>query len=214
MSWLSNLFSKNKTPEFSPEEQALSKRKWDGFDFFSKGKNCYLNRQTSEALSYLDRALEYGFEENFSYDASKLYDLRAGCLQELEYHYDAINDFDKSISLEPNDCNKYFLRSISKGAILDCEGEVADLEKAIQLSKVDNALNREYNDAARIQGHKNGAAGMFEMTLLMAKMNLDSEIKSKEQVENAKTPSDKEFWQKMYNERREMRLSRIKRRSV
>lgn len=135
-------------------------------------------------------------------------------MQELKYHYDAINDFDKSIFLETNDCNVFFSRSVSKGAILDHEGEVADLEKAIQLSKVNNALNREYNDEALKQGYKNGATEMFEMRLLMAKMNLESEIKSRKQIEQAKTPNDKEFWQKIYNEKRERRLSQVKRRSV
>ncbi len=210
LSWLSNLFSKKKAPELYPEEQALSKRKWDGFDFFSKGQDCYLNRQTSEALTYFDKAIEYGFEEYFSCEAPKLYDLRAGCLQILKYHYDAINDFDKSISIEPNDCNKYFSRSVSKGFILDFEGEIADLEIAIQHSKIDNFLNREYNDEARKQGHKNGAAGIFEIRLLIAKMKLESEIKSREQIKNAKTPSEKEFYQKIYDERREERLSQIK----
>lgn len=214
MSWLSNLFNKKKTPEFLPEEQAKSKIKWEGFDYFEKGGNCYYSRQTTEALLYLDKAFEFGFEENFPSDASTLYDLRAACLQELEFHYDAIADFDRSISLEPNDCNKFFSRSISKGAVLDFEGEIADLEKAIQLSKIDNALNREYNDEALKQGYKNGAAEMFKMRFIMAKMNLDSEIRNREQVEKATTPKDKEFWQKMNDERKEKMLSRIKRRNV
>lgn len=211
MNWLEKLLGKKKTPKLSAEEKEQSQKKWDGFDFFQKGQDCYFNRQTNEALSYFDKAFECGFAENFPSEATNLYDLRAGCLQELDFHYDAINDFDKSISLSPNDCNKFFSRSISKGTVLDFEGEVADLERAIELSKIDNELNREYNDEAQKQGHKN-VAGMYQMRVVMAKMNLDSEIKDRERIENAATPKDKEFWQNICDEKRGKRLSRIKRR--
>lgn len=212
MRWILNLFSKKTKIELSPDELALSDRMWDGFKFFSKGQDCYLNRQPSEALSYLDRALEYDFEENFSHDLSELYDLRAACLQELRYHYDAINDFDKSIILDPNDSNKFFSRSTSKGAILDYVGEITDLEEAIQLSKTNTLLNSEYNDEVRNQGYKN-AVQMFEMRLRTAKNNLEADIRSKAQIHNSKTTESKEFLQKMYDDRRERMLSIIKRRS-
>ena len=211
MNWLAKLLGKKKTPELSAEEKEQSKRKWDGFDFFQKGQDCYLKRQSDDALSYFDKALENNFIENFPTETTKLFDMRGGCLQELSYDYDAINDFDRSISLSSNDCNKFFSRSVSKGAVLDFEGEVADLERAIELSKIDNELNREYNDEAQKQGYKN-VAGMYQMRLVMAKMNLDSEIKDRESIENATTPKEKEFWQNTYDESREKRLSRIKKR--
>ena len=211
MNWLAKLLGKKKAPELSAEEKEESQKKWDSFDFFQKGQDSYFSRQTNEALSYFDKAFEYGFAENFPSEATKIYDFRAGCLQELDFHYDAINDFDKSILLSSNDCNKFFSRSVSKGAVLDFEGEVADLERAIELSKVDNELNREYNDEAQKQGYKN-VAGMYQMRLVMAKMNLDSEIKDRESIENATTPKEKEFWQNSYDEKRKKRLSLIKRR--
>ena len=43
-------------------------------------------------------------------------------------------------------------------------------------------------------------------------MDLDSEVKDRGEIENAATPKDKEFWQNTYDERREKRLSRIKKR--
>lgn len=119
MSLLSKLFGKKKTPEFSAEEKEQQKKKWDGFDFFQKGEECYLNKQTEEALMYFDKAFENGFTDYFLSGATNLYDLRARCLQELGYDYDAINDFDNSIELSSNDCNKYFSRSISKGTVLE-----------------------------------------------------------------------------------------------
>lgn len=211
MNWLAKLLGKKKTPELSAEEKEQSQKKWDGFDFFQKGQDCYFNRKTNEALSYFDKAFEYGFAESFPSDAPKLYDLRAGCLQELDFHYDAISDFDKSISLSSNDCNKFFSRSVSKDAVLDFVGEIADLERAIELSKKNNELNREYNDEAQKQGYKNVAA-MYQPRLVLARMNLDLEIKSRERIENATTPTEKEFWQMSYDERKEKRLRRIKKR--
>ncbi len=147
------------------------------------------------------KVFENGFIEYFSTEATNFYDMRAGCLQELGYDFDAINDFDKSIALSPNDCNKYFSGSISKGAILYFNGEIEDLKKAIELSKIDNALNREYNDEAKKKDIKAGA-GMFEMNLIRAKMNTDTEISDSKRIENAATPKDNQFWQEMYDEKR------------
>lgn len=211
MTLFSKLFGKKKKPELSIEEREHQKKKWDGFDFFENGKQCYLDRQTEEALGYFDKAVANGFVENFSTEASKLYDMRAGCLQELGYAFDAINDFDKSIQISSNDCNKYFSRSLSKGAILDYEGEVTDLKKAIELAKIDTALNREYNDEAQKQGYKN-VKGMFEARLLMAQMKLEEDVEDRKRIESATTPKDKQFWQERYDNKQSKLSSRIKRR--
>ena len=47
----------------------------------------------------------------------------------------------------------------------------------------------------------------------MAKMKLDSDMKNRELVENAKTPNDKEKWEIFYKEQKERKLSQIKRRN-
>ncbi|MVN21839.1 hypothetical protein [Mucilaginibacter arboris] len=213
MTWLSELFGKKKERELSLEEKEQLKRKWDRFDLFQKGKDCYLKRQTDDALLYFDKALEYNFIENFPTEVTKLFGMRGCCLQELDYDYDAINNFDKSITLASNDCNKYFSRSVSKGAILDFEGEIADIEKAIELSKIDNLLNREYNDEAQKQGYKNGVAGLFEMRLVGARMKLETELNDRKRIENASTLKDKLFWQEMFDEKKAKMLSRIKKRN-
>jgi tetratricopeptide (TPR) repeat protein len=211
MNWLSKLFSKNKKSEYIAEEKTLSKRNWESLDFFSKGKEYYTSKNVSEALLYLDKALEHGFAEDFSYDLHNLYDIRGACLQSLDFHYDAINDFDKSISLEPNNFNKYFSRSVSKGAILDYEGQIADLLTAIRFSKIDNSLNKEYNDQAEMKGYK-GATELLEMQLKMAKMSLESEIKTKERIQNAINEETKELLEKIYLDTRNRKLSRAKKR--
>ena len=198
--------------ELSAMVDEIQKKEWPGFDFLKKGEKCYLNRQTEDALLYFDKAFESAIIVNFATEAGRLYDLRAHCLLQLGYYYDAINDFDKSIALSPDDCNKYFSRSISKGAILDFEGEIADLQTATELSKIDNTLNREYNDEARKDGYTNGVADMFEMRIIGAQMSVDEEIYYKKKIEDASSSKDKLFWEELYNERREKKLCRIKRR--
>ncbi len=91
----------------------------------------------------------------------------------MGYDYDAIEDFGKAISAYPSDCNLYFSRSISKSAILDFNGEIDDIERAISLSTIDNELNNTYNDEAKQKGYNNSAS-FFRTRLTMAKMNLDS----------------------------------------
>jgi tetratricopeptide (TPR) repeat protein len=209
MTFLSKLFGKKSKPNLIEKEQQPIDR--DGLLFFKKGQQSYLNRQTEEALLYLEKSFKSGFGERFPSEENNLHDMLAFCLQELDYHYDAINHFDKSIAL--GDCNKYFSRSISKGAVLDYEGEIADLEKAIELSKIHTVINREYNEEARKQGYMNGAAGIFEVRLAMANITLDSEIKDKQRIENAGTSEKKQFWQDMFDERRVKKLSQVKKRN-
>lgn len=196
--------------EFSREERVVSNM--DCFELCTAAQDCFVNRRTSEALVYLDKAIEHGCEQEISSESYNLFDLRARCLQGLRFHYDAIKDFDKSISSEPNDCNMYFSRSVSKAAILDFEGEIADLEKAIQLSIANNTINEGYNRQAQEQGFESGVVEMFELRLVSAKSNLASHLRSLEQIQNATTPESKEFWQNKFNERRDRRLQGIYRR--
>ncbi len=114
MNLLRTLFGKKRFNQVSFEEKELQREKWEGFDLFQKGKQCYLDRQTKEALMQFDMALKNGFANYFSNEAPNFYFMRASCLQELGYDFEAINDFDKSIELSPKDCNNFFSRSVSK----------------------------------------------------------------------------------------------------
>ncbi len=89
-----------------------SGKKWRSFDLFQKGKENYLNKEMHLALSNFDEAIENCFTEYFQTYIAELFDLRARCLQELKFDYDAINDFDKSISVSNKDCNTFFARSL------------------------------------------------------------------------------------------------------
>jgi tetratricopeptide (TPR) repeat protein len=211
MDLLSKLFGNKKKPEPSAEETQQNKKR-ESFDFFQKGKEFYFSQRKEAALLHFDKAFESDFIENFPTDAITFYDLRASCLQALGYDYDAIDDFDKSILLAPDDCNKYFSRSLSKLAILDYQGAISDIEQAIEVSKIDNEHNRMFNDQAHEQGYKNGAADFYWTYLQRAKMDLESESEYIKTIENAASKEEKQYRQEMYDERRENKLKRVIRR--
>ncbi|MDQ6530523.1 hypothetical protein [Flavobacterium sp. LHD-85] len=89
-----------------------------------KGKELYLSSRFNEALSYLDNAADSGFN-------STVYELRAKCFQKLDYHYRAIEDFDKVIEDNPLEFSYYYSRAISKNAVADLSGQIEDLHNCI-----------------------------------------------------------------------------------
>ena len=70
-----------------------------------------------------------------SIEQADLFSCRGSCLQSLEWHLDAIDDFTKAISLEPENCNFYFQRAMSKIACGDQQGFLVDIKEAIRLSR-------------------------------------------------------------------------------
>ena len=202
MNRIFKLFRKDKNSKFPTSEKENFEEKKQIFDFFQKGKDSYLNNDLNDALLYFDKAFELKFTEYCLKEEANIYDLRGACLERLEFHYDAISDFNKSISLSPNDCDKYFCRSRSKLAILDYEGAVLDIEKAIEVSQVDNEHNKIFNEQAYEQGYKNGAAEFYQLRLQMVKLDLEYDLTEREKIENASSPNEKDF-------RREFRLTKI-----
>lgn len=93
-----------------------------------KGKELYLSSRFNEALSYLDNAVNEGFN-------STVYELRAKCFQKLNYHYKAIEDFDKVIEDNPLEFSYYYSRAVSKNAVCDISGQVEDLHNCIYYYK-------------------------------------------------------------------------------
>src|SRR5262249_20484989 len=124
MKGLFNLFKRK------PKESAEANRKLlEGGLVFEHGKSHYLAHRDQEAVNCFDKAIECGLED------AELFETRGSCLQSLEWHLDAIDDFTRAISLEPDDCNLYFQRAISKTASGDQLGFEADIQQAICLSK-------------------------------------------------------------------------------
>jgi len=137
-------------------DEARKARKWlEGYHAFEDGKGHYSARRDQEAVDCFDKAIECGLED------ADVFALRGSCLQSLEWNLDAIDDFTRAISLQPDDCNLYFQRAMSKTATGDQSGFEADMQQAILLSKVDSPLNRNYNQGAKEMGWANTTA-MYE----------------------------------------------------
>lgn len=184
-----------------------SNEKWnEGYDAYEFGKDFLKYKQDEKALQCFDIAIENGFKD-------EIYSLRGISLQSLDYHYNAIEDFDKAILSSPNDCNLYYLRASSKHAILDSSGAIADIEKAIELSKEDNELNRNYNKGAIEMGYKNGSTEIYENYLNTLIFLEDTGIEKiyRDELPNA-SPEKKERIEKNIKEYRESKLKNIKRR--
>jgi tetratricopeptide (TPR) repeat protein len=144
---LFNLFRRK--PSVSKE----ANERWHrGYHAFEAGKKHFAKRRDQEAVDCFDTAVECGFED------AALFGLRGSCLQSLEWHIDAIDDFTKAISLETQDCNLYFQRAMSKSSIGDQQGFLADIQDAIRLARADNALTRNYNLWAKEHGWQSVAA--------------------------------------------------------
>lgn len=167
MSWFSNLFKKkeNVTTEID--------RKWSvGYSAFEKGKTLYFNKQYNDSLPYFDKSIENG------YDEAEAFEFRANCLSELEYYYDALDDYNISIQKNSENCDIYYMRSWTKQAIGDIEGQVEDIKEAIRISKLDIPNSNYWNQYAKETGYNSGA-DRYEMDLIMAEGRLESEILNK-----------------------------------
>jgi tetratricopeptide (TPR) repeat protein len=76
-----------------------------------------------EALQKFDFALQSGIYKHAYLD-------RGICLQMLNYHVEAIEDFTNALDLVPEDCNIYYLRSLSEEAIGDYDNALQDAKPA------------------------------------------------------------------------------------
>jgi tetratricopeptide (TPR) repeat protein len=109
---------------------------------YNRGIKLFENRQYKEALSRFDLAIESGLYNEAYLD-------RGICLQRLDFHLDAIDDFTKAIEMFPLDANNYFLRSLSEKAIGEFDSAIADNKKAIELSKIDSVENLERDEKSK-----------------------------------------------------------------
>jgi tetratricopeptide (TPR) repeat protein len=154
---------------FKNKPSTDANKKWlVGHNAFERGKASYFAKpmREQEALDCFDMAIGCGFEN------AEVYDLRGSCLQSAKFDFDAIEDFSRAISMQPEDCNFYYQRSISKAAVGDLAGCAADLNEAVRLSKYENARNRNYDIAAREMGHRYGVTAFYEVWLESVKLEI------------------------------------------
>ncbi len=113
------------------------------------------------ALECFDKAINKG------YKTSKLFALRADCLDSLGYYFDAIEDYNKALSMNPTQgvANGYWRRGMIKHTIFDFEGSRDDIVTAITLSKIDNEDNRFWNEHAKSNGFGNTATEWYKWDL-------------------------------------------------
>lgn len=180
MKWLSNLFSKKL------RNRAKKSINNSGLAEFEIGKRLYLSGNIEEALYYTDLAINRGFD-------SEAFVIRGCCLQELKFHYDAINDFDKAIQVLPNYQN-YFSRSISKAAILDYEGQLSDVKFALELTE-------------NTEDYK-----LIEPYMITAELNFQAELEKQQKLQSIQNPKEKLTYEESLNMIEIIKLKNVKRR--
>lgn len=145
-------------------ESSAAQEIWQkGHRAYERGRVHIMARSDQEALDCFDEAIRCGFE------SADVFALRGTCLQSLSWELDAIEDFTKAISLEPEDCNFHFQRAMVRSSVGDTVGFEADLQEAIRLSRIENTSNFNHNAGARQMGWPNAAA-MFQAHAVQAKI--------------------------------------------
>ncbi len=163
-----NLF-KRKSRELTEEDHKFN----EAFDAFLKGKELYSERKFQDAMDYFDRAIQSGVDDSYS----EIYELRAISLQSLNFDLEAIDDFNKAISLKPEEANLYFMRGLSRGVIGDFTGRVSDYKEAVRLSEIENKYNEFWNNYAKETGWKS-ATSLYETYLIAAQVDVEFYAKS------------------------------------
>jgi tetratricopeptide (TPR) repeat protein len=162
--WLKSLLSKSHTKQ---TDEAANANYLKGLKEFDLAKEKYLNKNYEDALPLFDAAASNGI--------TAAYEQRAFCLQALEYHLDALSDFEQAIELNPEDCNLYFASCWSRLAVGQKEEAVSGIDKAIALSKLNNALNATHSAYAKSEGYSDIHHMMLakrEGILLIARMSI------------------------------------------
>lgn len=174
--WESNFKTEEK------REISLEERKRIDLSYaYSRGIELTRKRKYEEALSELDMAIKGGV-------GAVRYNFRALCLQALDFHDEAIEDFDRAISLEPKDCNLYFCRGMSKRDTGDFDGCIADIKTAIRLSELGSKVNDDYKKHAKEMGWPDGHTSFYEFQLLSTESmkNMDKELRQSLMKKNKK----------------------------
>ncbi|OXA82108.1 hypothetical protein SAMN05444397_101850 [Flavobacterium aquidurense] len=137
------------------------------FENLEKARKFYLANKYEEALVCLST-----FSNSDAHPEA--YKLKGDCLQRMDFHYNAIEDFDKAIETNPLEFSNYYSRAVSKKAILDFTGQIEDLHNAIYY----------YNKSAVL---KRSVLRAFESDLLSAKMNIETLAKNASEI--TRTPT-------------------------
>lgn len=199
MNWFFKIFKLNTATTNLPVSKNIS---YSSFEKYKKGEKLYQEKKYKEALECYDKALSSGYNNSYG----EIFKSRAFCLQEFDFHYDAILDFDKAIELLKTDCHLYYTRAISKCAVLDYLGQYEDLTKAYELAQEDNEQNKDYDKKALGMGYSNGVRGVMWSALSFAKWEFENEVEKLEKIKNCETEENTAYWQRIYDVDRERKL--------
>ncbi len=160
MNWFKKILNIKSTKKQDLEDDS-TRENFVGLESFETGKNLYRKEQYELALNYFDKAIENG------YKYSDIFSFRGHCSNYLGLYYDALEDFNKAINLNPQKgiASNYCMRSFIKDSIYDFEGSIADIKEAIRLSKLNNDDNRWWNNYAKENGYKS-ATEKYEKDLI------------------------------------------------
>ena len=130
------------------------RKTYEKFIYDNKIILSHFSDETKKALKYFDIAIAK------KYYIAGVFAKRGNCLHYLGFYFDAIEDYNNALvnNTISNKANIYYMRGISKYMIFDYEGSLMDIEKAIDISKLED---RDY---------RNGVG--------YDTINVDSEIKS------------------------------------
>lgn len=150
----------------------------DGLEFFRIGKELFLNKEFEKAIENFDKSIDCGIEDG-------VYEFRGMSLQALNFDLDAIDDFDKAIAQNPEDANLYFFRGLSRSAAGYIVDSIKDFSRAVELSKIPNELNKNYNSTIKGKGWQS-ITDFYNSYLIREKDTLEMATKEQNMPEELK----------------------------
>ena len=132
--------------------------------WLTKGEKLRRENKLQDALNCFDISLKFN-----PYNLDTFAE-RGKLLQDLNFHKDAIRDFTKIIEDNKSDFSVIYLRGCSYLRFCDFENALADIEKAIELSKLANDRQRQ---VAKDKGF-DSLASMYKTSLELLEMLKDS----------------------------------------
>lgn len=114
------------------------------------------------------------------------YKYRGICFQQDNFNYEALNDFNKSILLDPDDWETYYYRKASLDNLKKYEEEIFDLKKIIDLLQQQKDLDDEKRKIlSSCQTNLKGVIELAEINKQWVNLQNEWENKLKEVRENA-----------------------------